>query len=136
MAGLTHLLDTSAWLAHVFEEPGSQSVTELFDRQSVAVSVLSLAEMGSRLEALGRAAEFDALWTAYRDLVDAVVPVSEEVALCANRIRNRTTGRLPVVDALIAASASVHKLILVHRDPHFLGVPGDLLGQLPLGMNE
>ena len=41
---LTHLLDTSAWLAHIFDEPGADTITALLEDMDneVAISVLSI----------------------------------------------------------------------------------------------
>jgi predicted nucleic acid-binding protein len=39
----------------------------------------------------------------------------------------------PMLDALIAATASLHDAALVHRDPHFRAILGSLMRQLDLG---
>jgi predicted nucleic acid-binding protein len=38
-----------------------------------------------------------------------------------------------MLDALIAATASLHDAALVHRDPHFRAILGSLMRQLDLG---
>ncbi len=52
---MTHLLDTSALLAHYFAEPGAERVQELLENETVAVgtSVLVLFEFEPRLSQLG-----------------------------------------------------------------------------------
>jgi predicted nucleic acid-binding protein len=47
---LTYLLDTSAWIAHVFREPGWDYINTLFDEYGscIGISVVSLAELHSR----------------------------------------------------------------------------------------
>ena len=47
-------------------------------------------------------------------------------------LRAATRPRLPLVDALIAASAKQHSAILVHRDPHMVTIPASLLNQVML----
>jgi predicted nucleic acid-binding protein len=44
-------------------------------------------------------------------------------------LRAATRPRLPLVDALIAASAKQHGAVLVHRDPHMATIPTSLVSQ-------
>jgi predicted nucleic acid-binding protein len=131
---LTHVLDTSAWLAHMFHEPGADEVTELFDKwdNQIGVSVASLVEVYGRLRSGNRESEFGWLVEYYRDLFDAFIPITESIALRAIQLRAASSGRLPAIDSLIAATASLEGATLVHRDPHFTNVPADLLEQLAL----
>lgn len=72
------LLDSSAWLAHLFGEPGVEQVNLLFDdKAEVSISAL-------------------------------------------------------FIDGLIASTAAVHDLTLVHRDPHLAMIPVQLLRQIQL----
>ena len=67
---MSHLLDTSAWLAHLFGEPGVEEVSRIFeDAQSeVFVSVLSLPEMYGRLKALDRQDQWPLVRDTYAEL--------------------------------------------------------------------
>jgi predicted nucleic acid-binding protein len=128
---LTHVLDTSAWLAHLFKEPGARQITRLFKEPNnrVGVSVLSLVEVYTRLRAVGREKEFKRTVEYYGILFTSFVPVSESIAHQAITLRSSATSRLPTIDSLIAATAAHHGAILVHRDPHFLALPGDEVKQ-------
>ncbi|MCB0068701.1 MAG: hypothetical protein KDD77_16175, partial [Caldilineaceae bacterium] len=44
-------------------------------------------------------------------------------------LRSAAIGRLPHIDALIAATAALLDAVLVHRDPHFGSIPMHLLKQ-------
>jgi len=57
---LTYVFDTSAWLAHIFKEPGWEEINTLFDETnaSIGISVVSLPELQSRLKALGKDEQF------------------------------------------------------------------------------
>lgn len=130
----THVLDTSAWLIHVFKEPGSEQITELFrdEKNQVAISAISLVEMYARLKSAGQASEFDPTVEFYRQLFHAILPATEEVALRAASLRDTATNRLPTIDSLIAATAALQGAVLVHRDGHFSALPVDQVRQLAL----
>lgn len=132
---MTHLLDTSAVLAHVRNEPGAGLVQELFEREDVSVFLcsVSLAELARRLRDLGATPEEAwAMIDGYRQAVDGVVPVDEAVARESDRILIVTPARLPLVDALIAAAASSRGAVLVHRDNHMRNIPVSHVQQLDL----
>lgn len=129
---MTHLLDTSALLAHYLGEPGAERVQVLFEDEAVVAgaSILSLYEFELRLHQLGvdatkRAAELNR----YRGLLNEVVDVDEGVRTEAIRLRTSATAHVAAMDVLIAATASLKNATLVHRDPHFSAIPGNLLKQ-------
>lgn len=129
---MTHVLDTSALLAHYVGEPGAERVQRLFEDEmiEVGVSVLSLYEFELRLHQLGmsaphRAAEVNR----YRVLLHEVVPVDETVRREAIRLRTSATAHVAAMDTLIAATAAVKNATWVHRDPHFVSLPSTVLAQ-------
>jgi predicted nucleic acid-binding protein len=129
---MTHLLDTSALLAHYLGEPGAERVQGLFEDNAVGpgTSILALFEFELSLHLLGldataRAAEL----TRYRRLLDEVVDVTEAVRSEAMRLRIGATARVAAMDVLIGASASLTNATLVHRDPHFASISNNLLRQ-------
>lgn len=131
---MTYLFDTSAWLAHLFGEPGVAEITAIFDdpQAQVSISVLSLPEMYSRLRALNRQEEWASVREIYAALFSRTLVVDEQIAQVAIVLRAGTTPLLPTIDALIAATALVHKLTLVHRDPHIAAIADDRLRQMKL----
>jgi predicted nucleic acid-binding protein len=133
---MTHLLDTSAVLAHLREEPGAKRVQELFDREEgeLLLCSVSLAELARRLRELGATPE-EAWQTidGYCQAVDAVVPVDESTARECDRLLIATPERIPLVDALIAAAARSRQAVLVHRDTHMRSIPAAMVPQLDLG---
>ena len=129
---MTHLLDTSALLAHYFAEPGAERVQSLFEDDAVVAgaSILSLYEFELRLHQLGmdavnRAAELNR----YRALLNEVVVLDEAVRSDAIRLRTSATAHVAAMDILIAATASLKNATLVHRDPRFAAIPANLLKQ-------
>ena len=128
---LTHLLDTSAWIAHIQGERGSEMISGLLSSEEfrVGISTLSLIELHGRLRSFKREQEFIALFEDYRDLFAQIMPVDEAVALRTTILRKTAGVRLPAVDAIIAATAAHHNAVLVHRDAHFTSIPGEHLRQ-------
>lgn len=131
---MTHLLDSSALFAYFFEQSSGARVQGLFeeDKNSIAISVLSAPEFWARLKAVNQDAQFKNEWELLLPLFDAVLVVDWKITERAIAIRRNTPKRLPTIDSLIAATASVHGLILVHCDSHFRAIDGKLLSQLDL----
>ncbi len=131
---MTRLLDSSALLAHYFGEPGGEKVRQLFEAEDAPVylSILSVSECWSRLKSEGCEANFENEWRLQQELFDLILGVDWPVTQRAIAIRRATPARLPMVDALIAATASIHNAVLVHRDPHFRAIPAKLVRQLDL----
>jgi predicted nucleic acid-binding protein len=129
---MTHLLDTSALLAHYLAEPGADRVQLLFENAAfvVGTSILAMFELELRMQHLGidaamRAADLNR----YRALLSDVVSVDEAVRTEGIRLRTGATARVSTIDVLIAATASVRGAMLVHRDPHFSAIPSSMLAQ-------
>jgi predicted nucleic acid-binding protein len=131
---MTHLLDSSAWLAHLFGEAGVEQVNLLFDDPQIEVSIsaLSIPELYVRLKSLGMQENWQEVWKVYSSLFTKVIPADEAVAHQAILLRAATPERLPTLDGLIAATAAVRQLTLVHRDPHIAAIPAHLLRQMQL----
>lgn len=125
-------IDSSAFLAFFFGEPGQELVSRLLSDEAaeVGVSALTSLEVWARLKAEGRPESFEREWNEHLPLFEAVVAVDAEVCGRAVEIRAATRERLPTIDAVIAASASVHDAVLVHRDPHFRAIPARFLRQV------
>lgn len=129
-----YLLDSSAWLAHLFGEPGVESINQLFDenQSGISISVLSIPEIFTRLKAMGQETQWQNVWTTYEPLFDNVIPVDVTIAQKAIDLRSTTPTRLPTIDALIVSTALVNKSILVHRDKHMAALPESVIQQIQL----
>ena len=133
---ITHVLDTSAWLAHLFQEPGYEQVSKLLlePGNRVGVSVLSLIEVHGRMRHLNIERRFDDVVAQYRDVFAQLIPVDEAITLRAVALRQSAPARVPAIDTLIAATAAQHGAALVHRDPHLAALPD--VAQVVLGQEE
>jgi predicted nucleic acid-binding protein len=128
---VTHLLDSSAFFAFFFDEPGRQRVEELLRDPAVeaGLCVLTGVELWARLKAEGRDEVFEQEWEDHLPLFERIISVDLALCLKAIELRRAATARLPTIDSLIAAAAAEYGAVLVHRDPHFKLIPGDLLKQ-------
>ncbi len=126
MAAITHILDTSAILAHYFDEPGAAEVDAIWQdkKNNPAICALTVTELKMRLHVeVNDRVEVDRAFRLYVDELTAVVPVDRAVADEASALRELSPARLPLVDACIAGCAKLHRCILVHRDPHLAQLP-------------
>lgn len=124
----THILDTSAILAHYFDEPGAEEMEVLWSKPGIklGIYVLTIPELQTRLRAeVNDEAEIEQAFHLYVDQLTVSFPVDIAIAHEAGRLRESCSSRLPLVDACIAACAGMNGCILVHRDPHMSGLaPG------------
>ena len=130
---MTHLLDTSAVLAYYFEEDGADRVQTLLadTKNPPSICCITELEFWARLKALGAEAHFGSDWSELSNLL-TTYSLDFQIVARAVEIRCACRDRLPTVDSLIAATASFHNMVLVHRDPHFESIPCKLLRQVSL----
>ena len=130
---MRYLLDTTALLPHYRQEEGWERVQAYFEDDSAELLLASpsLAEFGRRLRELGAdEATIDEVLVTYQLLFSEIVAVDATVAKMALRLGWRSPRRLPLVDALISASAQVRDATLIHRDEHMRGIPADMVQQI------
>jgi len=132
---ITHLLDTSALLAHYFGEPGDDVVDGLWQvpGNRIGICVLTLPELKTRLaETLADAAEVARVFGLYVEHLTTSLSVDRAVVDIAVELRAAVPTRLPLTDAVIAACARRRSATLVHRDPHMAAIPPELVKQIVL----
>lgn len=131
----SHVLDTSALLAHFREEPGCDVVEQLLEGNAgdVYVSAITWLEFQLRLrELIPLERARNEVLAIYDELLEGALPVTREVAQVAFDLRLQATQRIPNGDALIAATAKLVDATLVHRDPHLGAIPVKLVPQIVL----
>jgi len=133
---ITHVFDTSALLVHYFGESDAEKLDELWadPGNEIGLCVLSLPELKTRLLAdVIDHEEVERAFEVYCDELTISLEVDRTVAERAIELREVAETRLPLVDSVIAATASCRSAILVHCDPHMAGIPADLVRQIFLG---
>jgi predicted nucleic acid-binding protein len=130
------LLDTSAVLAHFFQESGSEIVQDLLvDReQNIAICVITLFEFRFVLkEKKVRDPDIVEAVKMYEDLLPDALAVDFRAVQHAIKVREASSERIPMTDALIAGCAISNAATLVHRDKHLDAIPVALLKSIRLG---
>ena len=134
-----YLIDTSALLAHLLQETGSEVVERLLEASGdkLATCILAWVEFEIFLSRSGYTAKEKArILSIYRGALGNPLPVDEKVGREALAIREALGNRMPLTDLLIAACAKSNGYDLVYRDKHPADIPEDLLGQLRLPAKE
>ena len=119
---MSFLLDTNVISEARKRDPSTASMAwfEQVDGTRLFLSVLVIGEIRQGMERLksrdpARAEQIEKwLETLKRDYRERVLPVTDEVAEEWGRLN--AAGSLPVIDGLLAATASVHDLTLVTRN--------------------
>lgn len=140
MKEVSHVLDTSAILAHYFDEPGADVVDRILTENAgtIAISAVAAAELKGRLlQESSDGVEAAEAAHAYLDELTACLPVDRATAELAWQLRLGVPRRLPLVDSFVAAAAREKGAILVHRDPHLAQIPMEIVQQIVLpGFDE
>jgi predicted nucleic acid-binding protein len=123
MAGKSFVLDTSALLAFIEKEDGAERVRDILLSESIIIPWLSILEIVyiSQRE-LG---EEEAL-TRYALLkkLNANIIWDADEALLLNAARIKSTHSLSLADSVIAALATQHNAVLLHKDPEYEQLQG------------
>ena len=123
---MKYLLDTGLISELVKKEPNPAVVAWLDEQeeQTLFLSVLNLGELQKGISKLPDGVKKDELqaWVNH-DLVERfsgrIMAVDQETTLCWGRLQGeaeRKGEKLPIMDSLIAASASVHGMSVVTRN--------------------
>jgi predicted nucleic acid-binding protein len=120
-----YLLDTSALLTLIEDEAGAERVEQVLTEDEVCLPWLVLLEAYYvSLQEQGQA-EADRRYALAKQLPATVMwEVDEPVLLTAARLK--TAYHLPLADAIIAAFAIQEKAVLLHKDPEFEALAGQV----------
>jgi predicted nucleic acid-binding protein len=128
-----YLLDTSAIFAFTDNEAGADLVEELLEkakRVQITLNISAMTAMEVYYVSSVESGEEEAnhLLLLVRALPVTELPLDDALIVPAARFKARY--QISVADAWIAATAAVHNLTLVHKDPEL--EPLDGVARLPL----
>lgn len=123
LADERYLLDTSALMTLIEDEPGADRVEQALKGGSALVPGIALIEVYYvSLQERGQE-EADLRYALIKDLnVQILWTMDEAVVLCAGRLK--AAHRLSLADSVIAAFAAHHKATLLHKDPEYKALEG------------
>jgi predicted nucleic acid-binding protein len=120
-----YLLDTSALLTLIEDEAGAARVEEILHEQPVVISWMSLLEVYYITQQERGVAEAEQRYALLKALpVTLLWTIDEPTLLTAARLKARH--RLSLADTLIAACAIQQRATLLHKDPQFEALAGQL----------
>lgn len=127
MSSPTFLLDTSALLTLIEDEPGADRVEALLRTAAIAIPWMCVLEVTYITQQERGSTEAERRYALLKSLpVTHLWEHDEALLLIAARLKAQY--KLSLADTIIAASAMRISATLVHKDPQFEA----LIGQLPL----
>ena len=125
MSDRRYLLDTSALLTFIEDEDGATRVEELLQLSSTVVTWISLLEISYITRQEQDAAEADQRYALLKALpITLLWSIDEPTLLTAARLKAQY--RVSLADTLIAACAIQATATLVHKDPEFEQLVGEV----------
>jgi len=120
-----YVLDTSALFALIEDEPGADRVQEVLETREVWIPWLVLLELAYVTRQERGEAEAEARYALAKALPATVVwDIDEPLVLTAARLK--ALHRVSLADALIAAYAQRRAAVLLHKDPDYEVLAGQL----------
>lgn len=120
-----YLLDTSAVLILLGDEPGAGRVEEILRSEEVLLPFVVLVEAYNLTLGTASVAEAKRRHALLKALPAWILWEADE-AVVLGAAKFKAAHRLPLADALVAAFAAVRGATLVHRDRHFDALAGEL----------
>ena len=125
MSDRGYVLDTSALFALIEDEPGADRVQEVLETREVWIPWLVLLELAYVTRQERGEAEAEARYALAKALPATVVwDIDEPLVLTAARLK--ALHRVSLADALIAAYAKRRAAVLLHKDPEYEVLAGQL----------
>lgn len=128
-----YLLDTSALLAMIEDEPGAERVEDLLRQERVLIPWVALLEVHYVTARRHDVAEADRRYGLLTQ-VGATILWENDERLLLQASHLKAGHPLSLADCLIAAHGSRHGSVLVHRDSEYRQLAGEVeLEELPAG---
>ena len=129
MSDRAYLLDTSANFAFTDNEEGADLVEEFLGRakkKDLSLYVSKMTVMEIYYVSLRKGDEKEARERLFlvRSLPLTELPLEDDLILTAGQFKARR--RISVADAWIAATAAVHGLTLIHKDPELVRLKDEI----------
>lgn len=125
MSGEPYLLDTSALLTLIEDEDGAARVEQVLRNESVIITWMSLVEVHYITHQERGLAEAERRYALLKSLQATLIwQVDEPIVLTAARLK--ANHRLSLADTILGAYALLHRAVLLHKDPQFDALEGQV----------
>lgn len=125
MAADWFVLDTSALLAFIEKEPGAVRVRQVIREENIILPWLSILEVVYISQRELGLREAQTRYALLKSLNARILWEADESTLFI-AARLKATGHLSLADSIIAATAIRHHAILLHKDPEYDSLVGQL----------
>lgn len=126
MSSDCYLLDTSVFLTLIEDEPGAERVAQALTQERVLLPWTVLVELHYVTQQRRGQPEADRRYALVRQLPAAILwEMNEPIVLTATRLK--AAHWLSFADAIIAAFALREGATLLHRDPQFEALDGQVM---------
>jgi predicted nucleic acid-binding protein len=121
----TYLLDTSAIMTLIEDEMGAEKVEQILREQPVVITWMSLLEVAYITRQERGEVEAERRYALLKVLpVNLLWQLDEPTLLTAARLK--ANYRLSLADTIIAAYAIQQKAVILHKDPQFEALAGQV----------
>ncbi|NJN98163.1 MAG: type II toxin-antitoxin system VapC family toxin [Anaerolineales bacterium] len=125
MSAEIYLLDTSALITLIEDEKGAERVEQVLREQPAIITWMSLLEVTYVTQQERGTAEAERRYALLKILpVTILWQIDEPILLTAARLK--ANYRLSLADTIIAACAIQQKATLLHKDPQFEALAGQV----------
>ena len=125
MSGKRYLMDTSALLTLIEDEPGADRVKEIFRRGQVILPWVALMEVYyMTLQEHGQQEAETRFAMLRHSSAEIIWNMDEATVIRAGRIK--AANKVPFADSVISSLAIQTESILVHKDPEYEALEGQV----------
>jgi predicted nucleic acid-binding protein len=125
MESRSYLLDSSALLTLIENEDGAERVESILSKEKAFIPCVALLEVHYITRQERSQAEADRRYALLKQLPCEILShFDEPVLLTASRFKS--SHRISLADAMIAAFARRHAAVLLHKDPEYEALAGEV----------
>jgi ribonuclease VapC len=125
---LTYLLDSSALMTLIEDEAGAERVERILAREQVLIPSIALLEICYITQQERGQSEAEQRYAILKQTRATILwELNESTLLTAARLK--ANYHISLADAIIAAFAISNQAILIHKDPEFKSLAGELVAE-------
>ncbi len=119
---MIYMVDSSAWIEYFSGSDVGIIIREIIEKEKLITSILVIAELADKYLREGKPFHRELLFLQSKV---SIIPMNVNIALQGAKIKTQRRPMFPkfgLVDALILATAQLHKATLLTKDNDFRGI--------------